>query len=58
MCKKKKFDIVDEKYCYLGDNCHYTGKHKVPAHSMCKLRYKTPKEIPIVLQNRTMINIS
>ena len=33
------------------DHCHYTGKFRGAAHSICNLRYKTPKEIPVVFHN-------
>ena len=33
------------------DHCHYTGKYRGAAHSICNLRYKVPKEIPIVFHN-------
>ena len=33
------------------DHCHYTGKYRGAAHNMCNLRYKVPKEIPIVFHN-------
>ena len=33
------------------DHCHYTGKFRGAAHSICNLTYKTPKEIPIVFHN-------
>ena len=33
------------------DLCHYTGKYREAAHDISNLRYKTPKEIPIVFQN-------
>ena len=33
------------------DNCHYTGKYRGAAHNICNLRYKVPKEIPIVFHN-------
>ena len=32
-------------------HCHYTGKFREAAHSICSLRYKTPKEIPVVFHN-------
>ena len=32
-------------------HCHYTGKFRGAAHSICNLRYKTPKEIPVVFHN-------
>ena len=30
---------------------HYTGKCRGAAHNICNLRYKTPKEIPVVFHN-------
>ena len=33
------------------DHCHYTGKYRGAAHDICNLRYKIPKEIPIVFHN-------
>ena len=33
------------------DHCHYTGKYRGVAHSICNLRYKIPKEIPVVFHN-------
>ena len=33
------------------DHCHYTGKLRGAAHSICNLRYKIPKEIPVVFYN-------
>ena len=33
------------------DHCHYTGKCRGAAHNICNLRYKVPKEIPIVFHN-------
>ena len=41
----------NKKYHKVRDRCHYTGKFKGAAHSICNLRYKTPKEIPIVFHN-------
>ena len=32
-------------------HCHYTGKYRGAAHNICNLRYKIPKEIPLVLHN-------
>ena len=32
-------------------HCHYTGKYRGAAHSICNLKYKTPKEIPVVFHN-------
>ena len=33
------------------DHCHYTGKYRGAAHNISNLRYKIPKEIPIVFHN-------
>ena len=33
------------------DHCHYTGKYRGAAHNICNLRYKIPKEIPVVFHN-------
>ena len=41
----------DKKYHKVRDYCHYTGKFGGAAHSICNLKYKTPKEILIVFHN-------
>ena len=33
------------------DHCHYTGKYREAAHNIFNLRYKIPKEIPVVFHN-------
>ena len=38
-------------YHKVRDHCNYTGKFREAAHSICNLRYKRPKEIPVVFQN-------
>ena len=45
---KKGFDKNKKKN---RDHCHYTRKFRRAAHSECNLRYKVPKEIPIVFRN-------
>ena len=45
ICKKE----FDKKNYKVRDHCHYTGKYRV--HNICNLRYKIPKEIPIVFHN-------
>ena len=50
MCKKE-FDKSDKKHYKVRDHCHYTGKYRGAAHNICKLRYKIPKEIPVVFHN-------
>ena len=50
---KKEFSTDDEnkKYHKVRDHSHYTGECRGPVHSICDLRYKTPKEIPVVFLN-------
>ena len=48
---KKEFSANNKK-CYKDrDHCHYTGKYRGAAHNICNLRYRTPKEIPVVFHN-------
>ena len=55
--KQKVCHICKEKFCNnknkkkVRDHCHYTGKFREAAHSECNLRYKVPKEIPVVFHN-------
>ena len=52
ICKKGFSTNNDnKKYHKVRDHCHYTGKCRRAAHSICNLRYKTPKEIPVVFYN-------
>ena len=48
---KKEFDTIDKKSYKVRDHCHYTGKYRGAAHNICNLRYKVPKEIPVVFHN-------
>ena len=48
---KKEFDTKDKKHHKVRDHCHYSGKYRGAAHNICNLRYKLPKEIPIVFHN-------
>ena len=43
--------MVTKKVRKLKDHCHCTGKYRGAAHNICNLRYKTPKEIPVVFHN-------
>ena len=52
ICKKRfSTDDNNKKYHKVRDNCHYTGKYRGLAHDICNLRYKIPKEIPVVFHN-------
>ena len=57
---KKEFDTIDttkssslerKKNYKVRDHCHHTGKYRGAAHNICNLRYKVPKEIPVVFHN-------
>ena len=48
---KKEFDKSYKKHHKVRDHCHYTGKYRGADHNICNLRYKIPKEIPIVFHN-------
>ena len=51
--RKKEFNTDDNdiKHHKLKDHCHYMGKYRGAAHNICNLRYRIPKEIPIVFHN-------
>ena len=52
ICKKGfSTDDDNKKYHKIWDHCHYTGKYWGAADSICNLRYKTLKKIPVVLHN-------
>ena len=48
---KKEFSNNEKKNYIVRDHCHDTGKYRDAAHNICNLRYKIPKEIPIVSHN-------
>ena len=60
----EKCHICQKKFCYdkneikkfklyqkVRDHCHYTGKFRGAAHSICNLDCKVSKEIPIKIHN-------
>ena len=56
ICKKifstdKNNENAFKLYHKVRDHCHHTGKFRGAALSICNLRYKTPKEIPVVFHN-------
>ena len=38
-------------YLKVRHHCRYTRKSRAAGHSICNLRYKTPKEIPVVFHD-------
>ena len=56
ICKKEYSTDENDKnafklYHKVRDYCHYAGKFRRAAHSICNLKCKTPKEIPVVFHN-------
>ena len=56
ICKKEFCYNKNEKmkfklYKKVRDHCHYTGKFRGAAHSICNLNYKVPQEIPVKIHN-------
>ena len=61
LTKEEKEDYNNQKVCYIckkefiddkiRDHCHYTGKYRGAAHNTCNLRYKIPKNIPVIFHN-------
>ena len=51
--QKKIFSTTDDnkKYHKVRDQCHYIGKYRGTAHNIYNLKYKIPKEIPVVFHN-------
>ena len=38
-------------YWKLRGHCHYTGKYRGAAHSICNLKFNVPNEIPVFFSN-------
>ena len=56
ICKKEFNTDKNDKNAFMlyhkeTDHCHYTGKYRGAAHNICNLRFKIPKEIPLVFHN-------
>ena len=48
---KSMYDDDNKKYQKVRYHYHYTGNYRGAAHDICNLKYKTPREIPIVFHN-------
>ena len=52
ICKKEfNTDDNDKKHHKVKDHYHYAGKYRGDPHNICNLRYRIPKEIPVVFHN-------
>ena len=60
LTKEEEDNYNKENICYISkkefndkvrDHCHFTGKYRGAAHNTCNLRYKTPKNIPVIFHN-------
>ena len=48
---KKEFNNNEKNNYKVRNHCHYMSNYIDAAHNICNLRYKVPKEIPIVFHN-------
>ena len=55
ICRKRlpKQFSKDKNYRKVRDYCYFTGKYRVSAHRICKLRFNMPNEILSVFHNRS-----
>ena len=54
ICKKEFNNDTTESSSLerkVRDHCHFTGKYRGAAHNTCNLRYKIPKNIPVIFHN-------
>ena len=56
ICRDKFLEkyAKDKNYRKVGDHCHYTGKYRGAAHSICNLRFNIPSKTPAVFHNETI----
>lgn len=47
----RNFHVIEMNYWKVQDDCHFTGKFRVAAHSALNLRYSIPRKIPVILHN-------
>ena len=50
-CYDKKQGKRCKLYKKIRDHCHFTGKFRGAAHSICNLREKVPQEIPVKIHD-------
>ena len=64
LTKEEEDDYNKENICHIckkesnndkvRDHCHFTGKYRGAARNTCNIRYKIPRNIPIVFHNGSM----
>ena len=48
--------LKDKKYQKIRDHCHYTGKYRGAAHSICNLKLSVPEKfLQFFIMDQTMI---
>ena len=50
-CTEKNEENVFKLYHKVRGHCHYTGEFRGAVHNIFNLRYKTPKETPVIFHN-------
>ena len=64
LTKEQEDNYNKENTCYIckqdfnndmkvRDHCHFTGKYRGAAHNKCNLRYKIPKNSPVIFHNKS-----
>ena len=51
LCSKRFYPDSTEIYQKVRDHCHFTGKYRGAAHSICNLRARKPDFIPALFHN-------
>lgn len=47
----EKFDYNNNNLKKVRDHCHITGNYRGAAHSLCNLKYRVPRDLPIIFHN-------
>ena len=48
---REEFKKNDKNYKKVRDHCHFTGRYRGAAHSLCNLEYRKPNFTPVVFHN-------